>query len=103
MNFEPMHDIVLIDRTPIAKTTSSGIILAGGTPDKPYTGTVLGVGPGRYSDQTGAFVETKLQAGQHVIFSPQSGVPIALNGPLYDGKDLVIMREVEVVGIISEL
>ena len=99
IGFKALHDIVLIRREEASKTTQSGLILPGTSARKAYYGEVLAVGPGRHSDQTGVFVETTVIPGQRVVFGEQSGTQIELE-EFDENDDLIIMRELEVVGIL---
>lgn len=100
VNFKPLHDIVLIRRNPTDKESLGGIILPGGKEEASRTGTVLAVGKGKYCDNTGVFVKTTVQVGDEVAFSDRAGHEIRLKD--YDEKeDLIIMREVEVIGIFG--
>lgn len=98
-NFQALHDAVLIQREEVSNTSKGGIALAISSSRKANYGRVLSVGPGRYSDQTGTFVATNVKVGDRVIFGENAGAPITLEDS--DPKDnLVIMREVEIVGIV---
>lgn len=97
--FKPLHDIILIERDEAITTNASGIYLASPNKLKPSTGTVLATGPGRFCEHTGVFIQTTVKVGQKVYFTDKSGYPIEL-GPEYAKRDIIVMREVEIIGVI---
>lgn len=99
-SFTPLHDIVLVSRDDASKTSSGGIALVAKTNDV-NTGTVLAVGPGRYADHSADFIETTLKVGDRIIFPKTSGYGVELFDQYPDAKELIVMREIEVIGRFS--
>lgn len=95
INFKPLHDVILVKRDETVTTTSSGIVFTTTNKEKAHTGVVLAVGPGRFSEQTGVFVPTTLQAGDRIYFASTSGYPVKLD----PNSETIVMREIEIIGI----
>jgi chaperonin GroES len=91
---KPLGDRVVIE--PIAKeeTTASGIVLPDTAKEKPQEGRVLAVGPGAYKD--GERIALEVKEGDRVLFSKYAGTEVK-----YDGKELLIMRESDILAILS--
>jgi chaperonin GroES len=91
---KPLGDRVVIE--PIAKeeTTASGIVLPDTAKEKPQEGRVLAVGPGAYKD--GERIAMEVKVGDRVLFSKYAGTEVK-----HDGKELLIMRESDILAILS--
>src|SRR5579862_4606004 len=93
--FTPLHDRILVRRVEEAGTTRGGIIIPDSAKDKPQEGEVVSVGKGK-SNEEGKVHPLDVQEGDRILFGKYSGTEIKL-----DGEDFIIMREEEVLGIIS--
>ena len=93
--FSPLHDRVLVRRVEEASTTRGGIIIPDSAKDKPQEGEVISVGRGKSNDE-GKVFPLAVKEGDRILFGKYAGTEIKL-----DGEDFVIMREEEVLGIIS--
>ncbi len=78
-----------------AETTRGGIIIPDGAKDKPQEGEVISVGKGKVNED-GKVRPLDVKDGDRILFGKYSGTEIKL-----DGEDFIIMREEEVLGIIS--
>jgi chaperonin GroES len=94
LKFRPLHDRVLIERIN-EEVTKGGIVIPDNAKEKPSQGKVLAVGPGKL-DANGKIIPLNVKAGDKVIFGKYSGTDITV-----DGKDLTVMREEDIVGIIE--
>jgi len=94
MNIRPLHDRVIIRRIE-EKTTKGGIIIPGNASDKPMTGEVVAVGPGRRDDKNN-YVPLDVTVGAKVVFGKYSGTEVKV-----DDEDLLIMREEDIMGIVE--
>ena len=94
MTLKPLSDRVVIKMLEAEETTASGIILAGSAKEKPQIAEVIAVGPGGVVD--GKEVVMQVKTGDKVITSKYSGTEVKV-----DGVDLVIVREDEILGVIS--
>ena len=91
----PLHDRILIRRVEEAETTRGGIIIPDSAKDKPQEGEVISVGKGKVNDE-GKVFPLAVKEGDRILFGKYAGTEIKL-----DGEDFVIMREEEVLGILS--
>lgn len=97
MNFEPLRDVVLIQRE--APEEKVGSIILAGNQEEPPRGTVLVVGPGRVTED-GTKIEMTVKPGDRVIFSPTSGHPVKFGTDRDD--QMIVMTEAEIIGIIRD-
>ena len=95
MKFRPLHDRVLIRRVGSEGKTTGGIIIPDTAQEKPMEGEIVAVGPGARDDK-GALVPIDVKPGDRILFGKWSGSEIKL-----DGKDLLIMAESDVMGVIE--
>ena len=95
MAFTPLHDRVLVERTESEEKTAGGLIIPDAAKEKPAEGTVVSVGTGA-RDEKGARVEMDVKAGDKILFGKWSGTEVTV-----DGKELLMMKESDILGIIS--
>ena len=93
--FTPLHDRILIRRVEEATTTRGGIIIPDSAKDKPQEGEVISAGKGKISEE-GKVRPLDVKEGDRILFGKYSGTEIKI-----DGEDFIIMREEEVLGILS--
>jgi len=93
--FTPLHDRILVRRVEEAETTRGGIIIPDSAKDKPQEGEVIAVGKGK-SEKDGKVIPLELKEGDRILFGKYSGTEIKI-----DGEELVIMREEEVLGVLT--
>lgn len=97
MHFRPLHDRVVVRRIDADQKTSGGIIIPDTVQEKPQEGEVIAVGPGARNER-GELVPTELKVGDRVLFGKWSGTEVKI-----DGEDLLIMKEVDVMGVIEKM
>jgi chaperonin GroES len=95
MNFRPLHDRVLVKAIEQDTKTAGGIIIPDTAKEKPMEGKVIAVGPGS-RDETGKLVPLDVKKGDRVLFGKWSGTEVKVNG-----DDLMIMKESDIMGVIS--
>jgi chaperonin GroES len=93
--FTPLHDRILVRREEEAGTTRGGLIIPDSAKDKPQEGTVISVGNGKTNDE-GKLFPLGVKEGDTILFGKYSGTEIKL-----DGQDFLIMKEEEVLGIVT--
>ena len=91
----PLHDRVVIRREDEETKSLGGIVLPGSAQEKPARGEVVAVGSGRILEN-GEARPLDLKVGDKVIFGQYSGSSVKL-----DGKELLIMGESEIFGVIE--
>ena len=95
MAFRPLGDRVLVKRVEEATTTKGGIIIPDTAKEKPQEGEVIAVGKG-VRDEDGEFVALDVAVGDRILFGKWSGTEVKI-----DGDDLIIMKESDVLGVLS--
>ncbi|ANC54760.1 MAG: co-chaperone GroES [Brevundimonas sp.] len=95
MAFRPLGDRVLVKRVEEESKTKGGIIIPDTAKEKPQEGEVVSVGPGA-RDDTGKVNALELKAGDRILFGKWSGTEVKI-----DGEDLIIMKESDVLGVLS--
>ena len=95
MNIRPLHDRVIVEPLTAEEKTAGGIIIPETAKEKPMEGEVIAVGPGA-RDEAGKLVPLDVKAGDRILFSKYAGTEIKI-----DGEEFLIMREEEVLGILS--
>ena len=78
----PLGDKVLVKPITPETTTASGIILTTNKEEKPETGTVVAVGPGR-RDESGMVVPVEVLIGDKVMFSKYGFDTVTIKGEEY--------------------
>ena len=95
MKFRPLHDRVVVRRIEEETKTAGGIIIPDTAKEKPMQGEVIAVGPGARNEK-GELVALDVKSGDTVLFGKWSGTEVKL-----DGKELLIMKESDIMGIIE--
>jgi chaperonin GroES len=91
---KPLSDRVLVQPKPAEEKTSSGIIIPDSAQEKPQEGTVVAAGPGKV--ENGTKIDISVAEGDKVLYGKYAGTEVTL-----DGEDYLIMREADILGIIS--
>jgi chaperonin GroES len=95
MKFRPLHDRVVVERIESEEKTKGGIIIPDTAKEKPQEGKIVAVGPGA-RDESGKLVPLDVKSGDRVLFGKWSGTEVKI-----DGKDLLIMKESDIMGVIA--
>jgi chaperonin GroES len=94
-NIQPLHDRVIVKRIDEGEQVRGGIIIPDTAKEKPQEGEVIAAGLGKYRED-GSRQALDVSAGDRVLFGKYGGSEIKV-----DGEDLLIMREEEILGVIS--
>ena len=92
---KPLSDRVVVKAEEAEEKTSSGLYIPDSAKEKPQRGTVISVGPGRV--ENGTKIEMSVKEGDTVLYGKYSGTEITL-----DGDEYLIMRESDILGIVTE-
>ncbi|HLJ17817.1 MAG TPA: co-chaperone GroES [Bryobacteraceae bacterium] len=96
MNIRPLYDRIVVKRLEDKEEAKvGGLFIPDSAKEKPQEGEVVAVGKGKRLDD-GKLVPLDVQVGDRILFGKYSGSEIKL-----DGKELMIMREDEVLGILE--
>jgi len=91
----PLHDRILIRRVEEAETVRGGIIIPDTAKEKPQEGVVISVGKGK-TNEKGETFPLDVKEGDRILFGKYAGTEIKI-----DGEEFLILREEEVLGILS--
>jgi chaperonin GroES len=92
---KPLHNRILVERVDAEEKTASGIIIPDSAKEKPQEGKVIACGPGM-KDKAGKVVPMDVKKGDRILFAKFGGSEVRL-----DGKDYLIMKEEDVMGIVG--
>lgn len=96
MPVKPLHDRVLVKRAEEAEQkTAGGIFIPDTAKEKPQRGKVVAVGEGK-KDDAGKRIAMDVKKGDIVLFGKYAGSEIKV-----DGEEYLIMREDDILGIVS--
>ncbi|HYE96739.1 MAG TPA: co-chaperone GroES [Rubricoccaceae bacterium] len=92
---QPLADRVVVKPQEAEEKTAGGLYIPDTAKEKPQRGTVVSVGPGKV--ENGTHVEMTVKAGDTVLYGKYAGTEITLGD-----EDVLIMRESDILGIVSE-
>ena len=95
MTVRPLHDRLIVKRVEEKETIKGGIIIPDSAKEKPQEGEVIAAGNGKKTED-GKVIPLDVKAGDRILFGKYSGTEIKL-----DGEDFIIMREEEVLGVLT--
>jgi chaperonin GroES len=95
MKIRPLHDRVIVKRIEEEKKTASGIVIPDSAAEKPDQGEVVAVGPGKRGDD-GKLIAPDVKVGDRVLFGKYAGSTVKM-----DGDELLVMREEDIMGVVS--
>lgn len=95
MAFKPLHDRVLVKRIASDEKTKGGLIIPDTAKEKPAEGEIVAVGEGARKD-SGELIAPSVKKGDKILFGKWSGTEVKI-----DGDDLIIMKESDVLGVLS--
>ncbi len=90
MKLKPINDRVVVQPAPADEKTSGGIIIPDTAKEKPQRGKVVAVGPGKDD------LKLTVKKGDTVLYGKYAGQELQ-----YEGKDLLIMREDDILVILG--
>ena len=97
MNLKPLDDRVVVKPSEAEQTTASGLVIPDTAKEKPQQGTVLAVGPGRWSDSEGKYFPLDIKVGDTVLYSKYGGTEVS-----HKGDDLLSLTSRDVLAIVSK-
>ena len=90
----PLADRVVVRAQEAEETTAGGLIIPDTAKEKPQKGTVVAAGPGKV--ENGTKVDMTVKKGDIVLYGKYAGTEVTIAG-----EDLLIMRESDILGIVS--
>ena len=97
MNLKPLDDRIVVKPNEAEKTTASGLVIPDTAKEKPQEGTVVAVGPRRWSDDSGKHTPLDIKVGDVVLYSKYGGTEVA-----HKGEDLLILTSRDVLAIVGK-
>lgn len=95
-NITPLHDRVIVRRC-VAESKIGLLVVPESAKGRQQEGVVLAVGDGEISKKTGARIPMDLKVGDRVLFGYFAGDTERVG----DDRDLLVMREDEVLAVIE--
>jgi chaperonin GroES len=97
MQLKPLDDRIVVKPNDAEQTTASGLVIPDTAKEKPQQGTVLAVGPGRRSEQSGDLIPLDVKVGDTVVYSKYGGTEITV-----DNEDVLILTSRDVLAILEK-
>jgi chaperonin GroES len=95
VGFRPIGNQVLIRAEANASKSAGGILIPDSAQGRPTEGVVLAVGQGSRNDK-GELIPLDVKPGDKIMFGKFTGTELSLNG-----NRLLIMKETDILGILS--
>ncbi len=95
LDLKPLGSRVVVEPVEENEVTAGGIILPDTAKEKPQKGVILSIGPGD-RDEDGKHIPLDVKVGDTVLFQKYGGTEIKI-----DGKKLLILRESDLLAVIS--
>ena len=95
MEVRPLHDRVLVKRHTEEERSTGGIIIPDTAKEKPIQGEIIAVGQGRTAED-GKIRPLDVKKGDKILFGKYSGTEIKI-----DGDEFLMMREEDILGVIT--
>ncbi len=95
MKVTPLHDRVVVRRLEEKEEKKGGIVIPDTAKEKPQEGEVIAAGNGRVLEN-GTRLAMDVKKGDRILFGKYAGTEIKL-----DNEELLIMREEDILGILS--
>lgn len=94
MKLTPLQDRVLVERVEAMEKSAGGLYIPDTAKEKPQEGKVVAVGKGKRRED-GTVIPMDVKKGDRILFSKYAGNDITL-----DGKEYIIMREDDILGVL---
>ena len=92
LNITPLHDMLIVKPSASEEKTDGGIIIPDTAKEKPQRGTIVAVGIGKYSEQSGKLIPVPQKVGDTVLYGKYAGTEITI-----EGEELLIMRSSDIL------
>ena len=107
MKLKPLYDWAVIRPTAVVEKTTSGLYIPASEKEKTHKGVVVAIGPGVYEEEKFGkkkeekkerrFIPTSVKPGELVLYEQYAGQTYSIGG-----EDLVLVREKDILGILSD-
>lgn len=96
MKVTPLKDRIIVRRLEAKEKTAGGLYIPDNAKERPQIGEVVSAGEGGRDEQN-KLIPMSLKTGDRIMFGKYAGSEIKI-----DNEDLIIMREEDVLGIVTE-
>ena len=96
MAIKPLDDRIVVRALEAQEKTAGGILLPDTAKEKPQKAKVLAVGAGRLTDE-GKRLPLDVKVGDTILYGKYAGTEVKWNG-----EELRILRESEILALINE-
>ncbi len=96
VNIRPLEDRVIVTIDESEQTTASGLVIPDTAKEKPQQGSVVAVGPGKRSEQTGEQIALDVNEGDTVLFSKYGGTEVKI-----EGEDYLILSARDILAVVG--
>lgn len=93
-SIKPLADRVVVKPEQAEEKTQSGLYIPDTAKEKPQRGTIIAVGTGRV--ENGNKIDMTVKEGDTVLYGKYAGTEINL-----DSEEVLIMRESDILGVVS--
>lgn len=94
--FRPVRDFLVVELVELDFVSSGGIVLPDGVRKGNLRGRVVSLGEGRWDSVAGVFRGFSCGVGDVVLFNEFAGFDLVV-----DGRELRVLRDVDVVGVFG--
>lgn len=95
MDFKPLGDRIAVVPKEQEEKTVGGIIIPDTAKEKPVEGKVVAIGEGNL-DENGKLIPMRIKIGDIVLYGKWAGTEVKI-----EGQNLIIMKESDVFGILT--
>ncbi|MBI3992107.1 MAG: co-chaperone GroES [Candidatus Lambdaproteobacteria bacterium] len=95
MKLTPLQDRVLVERVEAMERSAGGLYIPDTAKEKPQEGKVVAVGKGKKKED-GTVIPPDVKKGDRILFTKYAGNDVTL-----DGKEYIIMREEDILGVVG--
>ncbi len=96
MNLKPLDDRIVVKPNEAETQTASGLVIPDTAKEKPQQGTVLAVGPGKRSEQSGEIIPLGIEVGQTVLYSKYGGTEVTVAG-----DEVLVLNARDVLAVVE--
>ncbi len=95
LKVRPLHDRILVRRKTEDEKTAGGLFIPDSAKEKPQKGEIIATGNGRVLEG-GKVLPLEVKIGDEVLFAKYAGTELK-----FEGEELLMMREEDVLGVIN--
>lgn len=92
---KPLGDRVVVKALEAEETSRGGIVLPDSAKERPQTGEVLAVGPGKTLDN-GSIAAMEIKVGDKVVYSKYGGTEVKVGG-----EEVILLRQDDILGVME--